>query len=68
MIRLFKNNMMRIDLRLGPAKKLNAVNANLSQISGNVCIRLQKRREVIGKFTQQYSPIIYAATETARQA
>ena len=39
MIRLFKNNLMSIDLRLGPAKQLDAVSANLSQVARHVCVR-----------------------------
>ena len=67
MIRLFKNNVMRINLRLCPAEQLHATNADLSLISRLIRIRLQERGNVLGKFTERYSLAIYATTEMARQ-
>src|SRR5436190_19887836 len=66
-IGLFKNNIMRIDLRLGAAKKIDTASANLGQIARRVRVCLKKCREVGGQRVEQYALIIQPATKvTAR--
>ena len=66
-IRLFKNDVMRIDLRLRAVEKLDAVYANARQLSRAVGICLEQRRRVSGQIAKGYSLNICSSTEVTGQ-
>jgi hypothetical protein len=66
-VRLLKNYVMRIDLRPGPTKQLDAVCTNLGQLVRYLRVRLQKRGDVRRQIAQDHSLIVYATAEVAGQ-
>jgi hypothetical protein len=69
MIGSFKDNLVRIDLGLGPAKELDTAGANLSNINIASCIsvRFQKLCEFRRQFVQGYPLITNASADVTGQ-
>src|SRR6266480_3976456 len=62
-IGLVKNNIVRIDLRLGAAKELGTASANLGQIARRVRVCFKKCRDVGRQRVEEYALISQVATE-----
>ena len=66
MIGLFKNNMVRINLRFRSAEELYTVRAKVCQLIRQGHVPFQKRSYVRLEFTHSNAMIIYATAKVAR--
>jgi hypothetical protein len=48
----FKDNVMRIDLRLGSAKEFDTAGANLSDVAGYISVRFEELCEIGRQFVE----------------
>jgi hypothetical protein len=67
MIGPLEDNLVRIDLGLGPAKEFNTAGANLSWVGCHIGIRFQERSEFGWQFAQDDPLIINSSTDVAAQ-
>ena len=66
MIVLLKNKVVRIDLRLGSNKKLDAIEANASQLTRKTRVRLEQRIDVCVQVFQRNCLVVHSATKVAK--